>query len=191
MALIAPRADLTGRVQIDGSWKDVRSTGKTSGDYNYTQFAPFDLAKRFSRFQDFNGDVFVAWRSIQLTKENGGKTLTWLVIGYKNKIIFSDANARIRESAIVKDRASGYPAPKAMQVDAASGDDRVKLVMHGKSFRSVDMLEDYNAAIKLFAKAMTKPVQLSFKGEYQLQMTIKGTTANVAGKEGYSMDYMK
>ncbi len=190
LTLIAPRADVQGKFKIGKEWVPVKSTGRASGDHNFTQFAPFDLAQRFSRFQDFNGDVFVAWRDIKLTKENGGKSITWLVVGYKNQIVFQDASARLRTSNNVKDGRSGYTVPKAVQVDGKRGKDNVKLVIRGSTYESIDLLKDYNSAVKMVAQAVSKPYQISFSGSYTLQMTIKGATATIKGKRAHSMDYM-
>ncbi len=190
LGLISPRANVSGRVKIDGQWRSVKGTNSGMGDYNATTFAPFDLAHRFSRFRSFNGDIFVAWREIELAEEHGGKSLTWVVVGYKDKIIFSDASARLKEGRVTN-RANGYMVPRSIQIDARSGEDRIRLVMKGERIKQKDLLEAYGAAVKMVVSAVSQPYQFTVPSEYQLQMTIKGATATVKGNSEYSMDYME
>lgn len=189
LALISPRANVSGRVKIDGQWRAFKGTNSGMGDYNATTFAPFDLAHRFSRFRAFNGDVFVAWRDIELAEDYGGKSLTWIVVGYKDKIVFADASARLKESRVTN-RAGGYMVPRSIQIDARSGKDRVRLVMKGERIEEKDLLEGYGAPVKMVASAVSQPFQFTLPARYQLQMTIQGATATVAGESEFSMDYM-
>lgn len=190
LALISPRADVTGRVKIKGEWRTIKATNAGMGDYNATTFAPFDLAQRFSRFRVFNDDVFVAWRDIKLSSGYGGDSLTWIVVGYKDKIVFSDASARLKEGRVTS-RAGGYRVPRTVQIDARNGEDRVRLVLKGERIKETDLLEDYGAAAKMVASAVSQPYQFTLPVEYQLQMTIQKATANVKGTGEFSMDYMK
>lgn len=188
--LIAPRADVSGRVNVNGTWVDV--TGKRAGyaDHVATNVAPFDFAKRFIRFRDYNEDVFVMWREIELADSHGGKSLTWIVIGYKDAIVFSDASATLKFGSVKKDAKTEYRVPRVVQVDGTRGNDSVRLQMHGRNMKRKDLLASYGAVAKLVASAVSKPYQFELKGKYTLQMTIGGVTANVEGRGHYTIDYL-
>lgn len=190
MDLISPRADVTGTVSAGGKTVDVRGSRSGFADHSATQFAPYSLAERFSRFHDFNDDVFVAWREIKLTEGRGGRSLTWIVVGYRDKIVFSDAGATIKIGDVKYDSETGYRVPKAIQIEAEDGPDRVKFVIRGDKLRRKDLLAEHGAVVKLFASAVTDPYQYALDGNYALEMTIDGTTATVRGNAEFSMDYL-
>lgn len=184
--LIAPRADVTGT--LDG--KAVKGTRNGYADHVATNVAPFDLAKRFSRFRHYNKDIFVMWREIGLTEEHGGKSLTWVVVGYKNAIVFSDANATLKEGRVSKDAKTGYSVPRLLQLDARSGKDSIRLQMRGTKLTKRDLLASYGTAAKMVASAVSEPYQFNLKGKYTLQMTIGGASASVEGRSHYTIDYL-
>ncbi len=188
--IIAPRADVEGTITIGGKTLQVKSTGKGFADYVATNIAPYDLATRFSRFRDFNGDLFVAWREIRLTEDKGGKSLVWVVLGYKDKIVFSDANARMKEGKIKSDGKTGYRIPYAVQIDGKKGGDKIRLILRGKSVKRKDMLKSMGSPVKSIASLVAKPFSFNFGGEYTLQMNIGGTKATLKGKSNYTLDYI-
>lgn len=183
--LIAPRADVSGRV--DG----VEVTGARAGyaDHVATNVAPFDLATRFTRFRDYNDDVFVMWRDIELTRDNGGQSVTWVVVGYKDAIVFSDASARLKLGNIKADK-TGYNVPKVVQLDGRSGKDSIRLIMQGRTMKRTDLLASYGTAAKMIAAAVSEPYQFELRGPYTLQMTIGGASATVEGRSHYTIDYL-
>lgn len=188
--LIAPRADVTGHIKVGGETLPVTGTRTGYAEHVATNVAPFDIAKRFIRFRHYNGDVFVMWREVELTAKHGGKSLTWVVIGYKDAIVFSDAGARLKFGAITKDASTGYSVPKVVQLDAARGKDSIRLIMHGRRMKKRDLLESYGSAIKMFASTVSEPYQFELKGKYTLQMTIGGASATVEGQSHYTIDYL-
>lgn len=188
--IIAPRANVTGRVKIGDKWIDVRGTRAGYADHVATNVAPFDLARRFIRFRDYNEDLFVMWREIQLTEGNGGKSLAWVVVGYKGKIVFSDAAASLKFGKIQKDSRTGYEVPRVVQLDARDGKDSVRLVMKGSKMKKKDLLAGYGRAAKMVASAVSEPYQYDLKGDYQLQMTIGGASATVGGRGHYTIDFL-
>lgn len=188
--VIAPRADVTGTITING--KTVKVDQKRGGyaDHIATDVAPYDLAMRFSRMRNYNGDIFVIWREVTLTEEFGGRSVTWIMIGYKDKIIFSDSAAKMREGRIKQDPKSGYNYPMSMQIDGKNGKDSIKLVMKGTKKKRKDLMAGYGAAVKMVAGAFTKPVQFDVTCDYTLEMTVGGTTAQVKGKSHFVVDYL-
>lgn len=182
--LIAPRADVTGTV----AGKAVTGSRAGYADHVATNVAPFDFAKRFMRFRHYNGDVFVMWREIELAEN--GKSLTWVVVGYKDQIVFSDANATLKFGSLQKDAKAGYQVPRVLQLDAKSGKDSVRIVMRGSTMKSKDLLESYGTAAKLVASAVSKPYQYNLNGKYTLQMNIGGAGATIEGNNHYTIDYL-
>ncbi|MEZ4460172.1 MAG: hypothetical protein R3E66_10660 [bacterium] len=182
--LIAPRADVKGTV----NGKPVTGTRNGYADHVATNVEPYNLATRFTRMRNYNGDVFVIWREITLTKDAGGKSLTWVMVGYKDDIVFSDTNARLKEGRIKVDPVSNYRIPLSVQIDAKNGQDSIKLVMRGKTYKRTDLLDSYGDAAKLVASAFAKPVRYTVDCDYQLQMTIAGATATISGETHYVVD---
>ncbi len=182
--LIAPRADVKGNVN------GVAVTGLRNGyaDHVATNVEPYNFATRFTRMRNYNGDIFVMWREITLTKDAGGKSLTWVMVGYKDEIVFSDARARLKEGRIKVDPLSNYRIPLSLQIDGKDGADSIKLVMRGKTYKRTDLLDSYGDAAKLVASAFAKPVRYTVDCDYQLQMTISGSTATVSGDTHYVVD---
>lgn len=189
--LISPRAKVTGRAKIKGKWVPLVSTNKGYGDHIDTNVAPYDFAQRFARSRHFNGDLFIIWREITLSKEYGGESVVWLMIGYKDKIIFSDPRAKLRIGQKRQDAKTGYTLPYAVQVDAQQGGDKVKLIMRGKRMKKTDLLKSYGNAVKLLASAVSAPFRYEFPCSYALQMEIKGARAQVRGQAHYTFDYVK
>ncbi len=188
--LIAPRADVTGTVKMGGKTFTVDEKLGGYADHVATDAAPFDFAKRFSRMRNYNGDVFVIWREITLSDDLGAKSITWIMIGYKDKIVFSDSKARFREGRIKQDAKSGYRFPMSVQIDGKKGGDSIKLVMKGKRHKRKDLLEGYGAAVKAVAGAFSEPIQFDVSCEYTLQMDIGGTKAQIKGDSHYVVDQL-
>jgi predicted secreted hydrolase len=188
--LLAARADVTGEVTIDGKTTKVKGTKQGYADHVGTNVAPFDLSKRFTRFRTYNNDVFVMWREITLHPDYGGRSYTWVVVGYKDQIVFSDPDAQLRLARLRKDPKTGYEFPLALQIDGKSGDDSIKLVMTGKKYKRDDLLANFGAAAKMVASTVSKPFRYTIKCDYTLQMTIQGATAQVSGNSHFVMDFI-
>lgn len=188
--MLAPRATVTGEVTVGGKTLEVKGTKRGYADHVATNIAPFDFAKRFSRFRTYNDEVFVMWREIKLHRDYGGRSYTWAVVGYKDKIVFSDPDAKVRFARLRKDPKGGYKFPMAVQIDGRDGNDSIKLVMRGKSFKRVDLLENYGTAAKVVASTVSNPFRYTVKCKYTLQMEIQGAKAKVSGNARFVLDYI-
>ncbi|AWV91228.1 Svf1-like protein [Bradymonas sediminis] len=188
--ILAPRANVKGHVTIGGKKINVKGTQSGYADHVATDIAPFDFAHRFSRLRTTKDDVSVMWREIKLHPNYGGQTFTWVMVGYKDKIVFSDADAQIRFAKMRKDPKSGYEFPMAIQIDAKSGKDSIKLVMDGSKFKRTDLLASYGTAAKVVASAVSNPYRYDVSCDYTLEMVIGGAKAQVSGKSHYVMDYI-
>ena len=132
----------------------------------------------------------VVWREMQMTEEHGGETFAWVLVGYKNQIVFADAGADLKFGKLREDGETGYKLPFAVQLDGKTGKDSIKLVMKGKRVKKTDLLASYGAAAKAVAGAVSNPFRYSFPGTYTLEMTIQGVTAQVKGKGSYTIDFV-
>lgn len=188
--LLAPRADVSGEVTIGGKTMKVKGTRAGYADHVATNVAPFDFAHRFSRFRNYNDDIFVMWREIKVHPKFGGNSFTWVVVGYKDQIVMSDPNASIKFARMRKDPRSGYEFPMAIQIDGKKGKDSIKLILQGKSFKRTDLLASYGMAAKMVASAFSNPYRYTVSADYTLQMDIQGAKAQVAGTSHYTLDYV-
>lgn len=188
--LISPRADVSGKVFVDGAWREVKATRQGYADHVATNVAPYDFAKRFSRFRHYNDDVFIIWREIQMEEKFGGETFTWVMVGYRDKIVFSDANATVKFGNVRPDTSTGYNVPHSLQIEGKNGGDSITLVMRGTTSKKKDLLASYGRAARLVASSLSKPFQYTVPSEYTIQMTVQGATANVAGKSHYTIDFV-
>lgn len=188
--MLAPRASVKGRVFIDGEWREVVSTRGAFADHASTDVAPYAFANRFSRFRTFNGKLTLAWREIKLAPEYGGRSMTWILVGYKDKIVFSDAGAVLKTGRVSTDSVTGYKIPYAVQIDGKSGKDSVKIVMRASKMKRTDLLESYGTVARMVAGAVSKPFRYEFPSEYTIQMNIGGATATLKGTGSYSFDIM-
>lgn len=185
------RATLEGKVKVGGEWREVKSTRGGYADHVATNVAPFNLASRFSRTRvyDDDNDVFFLWREVRLSSKYGGDSLNWLVVGYKDEIVFSDADVNTKFGKMRKDKA-GYEIPYAVQIEGKQGEDEVKLVLRGEDMRRKDLLEDYGRVAKMVASSVSTPYNYYFDCKYALEMDIGGAKATVRGSGGYVIDYL-
>jgi hypothetical protein len=189
-AVISPRADVSGRVFIGGKWVEIKSTGNGYAEHSATNVAPYDLGTRYSRMRTAEGDVFVMWRETKLAKDYGGKSYTFAMVAYKDKVVFSDPSARIKFGKIRRDGKTGHSVPMTVQIDGSSGGDSIKLVIEGSKYSRTNLLDSYGAAAKAAAAMVTEPYRFSVDNTYTLQMTIQGATATVSGEGRMVFDYV-
>ncbi len=190
--ILSPRASAKGRVFIDGAWRDVTVTKNLFADHSATNIAPFELGDVFAHSRAYEDKVTVAWRSIKLSEKYGGQTFTWVMVGYKDNIVFSDADAKLRTGDTKRDKKTGYTVPYSVQIDGKQGEkgDSVKLILRSEKMWREDLLDKYGAAAKLVAGAVSKPWRYEFKSKFAMQLEVSGTRAKVGGEGRYYFDFM-
>ncbi len=184
--IISPRAKVTGKV----GGRSVVSTDRGYADHVATDAAPYELARSFRRARLYKDDVMVIWRDIELHQDIGGGSVPWILVLYKDKVVFSSARARIRYGSKYTDSKSGYVVPKAVQINAKSGEDSIKLVMKARRTKRKDLLAGQGSFVKAVASAVAEPYQFTASGEFTLEMTIGGATAQVTDKGHFTMDFV-
>lgn len=188
--VIAARADVTGRVFLGGKWHEIKSTGNGYAEHSATNVAPYELATRYSRMRTVEGDVFVMWRETKLSKDYGGKSFTFVVVAYKDKVVFSAPDARIKFGNVRRDGKTGYSVPLSVQIEASDGRDSIKMVVQGDNYSRSNLLDSYGSVAKAAAAMVTEPYRFSVKNDYTLQMTVQGATATINGHGHMVFDYV-
>lgn len=187
--LIAPRADVSGRIKVDGHWRDVQGTRAGYGDHVATNVAPYDLATRFARFRHYNDDLFVLWREIELTEDHGGQTVAFILVGVGDRIVYEDSNPQVRYSSLRHDADSGYNVPHRAEVISTSGPLSLTFGLSGSSVEKKDLLASYGRAARLIASRLSNPFQYNVSGQYTLQIN-GATTISRSGRGHYTVDFV-
>jgi hypothetical protein len=190
--LLGMRSSVDGQMTIGDETYEVTAERSGYADHVSTNIAPYSLAKRiaYSRVYDDDHDVFVIWRNIQLTEQYGGTPETYIVVGYKDQIVFDKTDVDFKHGDIESDGKTGYPLPYSVQLDASQGDDEIKLVMRGESVKRKDLLKSVGRFVRVLASSVTKPYHFAFDGTYALQMNIGGAEATVRGDARYVFDHL-
>ena len=190
--VFALRASATGRIKVDGEWQELGAEKAVYGDHVVTDIAPYGLADRFSRARIVDGDrdLMVVWRETKLTEAQGGESVTWIVVAYRDEIVMADPDASITFGRIRRDGETGYRLPHAIQIEGERGEDSVKVVMRARKRTGTDLLAGYGRVAKLVASSVSQPYSFYFDSDYQIEMTIGGRRASVRGEGGYTMDIL-
>lgn len=168
--LVSPRANVTGRIQWDGEWHEVEGTRSGYSDHVATNVAPYNLAKRFTRFRSYVDDAFVMWREVDLTDDFGGESVTWVVVGVGDEIVYEDPDAEVRFGEIERDAETEYLVPHAIQTLSKTGGDQFRLTLRGNDVERRDLLEGRGRAARMIARAVSDPFQFNVQGDFQLEV---------------------
>lgn len=188
--LVAPRADVTGRIYIDGQWRDVRGTNSGYGDHVATNIAPYNLANRFTRFRSYSDDAFIMWREVDLTDDFGGDRVTWVVVGVGDEIIFEDPDAEVQFGDWERDEETDYHVPHAVQVVSKKGDDRLRFLLRSDDVERRDLLEGRGRAARMIARSVSDPFQYNVRGDYALEVIVGGERLRTKTDGHVTVDYV-
>lgn len=189
--LIAPRSNVTGRIFVDGEWRDVQGTNSGYADHVATNVAPFDLAKRFTRFRNYQDNVFVMWREVHLTDDYGGDKVSWIVVGKDDKILYEDANINVEFGNLRRDSETRYAVPHAAQIKSKQGDASLRFLLRGEEVERNDLLESYGRVARAFASRFSEPYQYNVSGDYALEVKDgKGESLSITGSSHITVDYV-
>lgn len=188
--IVSPRADVTGRVHIDGKWRDVKGTRSGYADHVVTNVAPYNLGKRFSRFRQYDDNVFIMWREIDLTRDFGGTSVTWILVGVGDRIVYQDTNATVKFGQIERDDDTGYRFPRAVQIQSSQGDNSMRLMVRGEDVKRRDLLAGRGRMVRAIASAVSEPYQFDVHGQYALELVIDGKRLRTMSAGNMTMDYV-
>ncbi len=189
--LVAPRANVTGRIFANGEWHEVTGTNSGYGDHVATNVAPFDLAKRFTRFRNYQDNAFVMWREVHLTGDYGGEKVSWVVVGVDDEIVYEDPNINVEFGNFQRDQETRYAVPHAAQLQSQQGDASLRFLLRGKEVDRTDLLESYGRVARAVASRVSEPYQYDVSGDYALEVTnADGEKLRITGSSHMTVDYV-
>jgi hypothetical protein len=167
--LAVPWGDVTGWVSGADGRSEISGVGMF--DHGISTVAPFNLADKFSRMRHFENGLFIAWREIDLTDDAGGDSITWVVVGLNDRIIFSDSAAKIEWSGHETHSDSEHSVPTAVRITGTEGGKKLTLEVSGRRVRADDLLAQYGSAARMVAGTVSNPWQFEIRGRYNLSIT--------------------
>lgn len=188
--MVAPRADVTGRVYIEGQWHDVSGDRSGYADHVVTNIAPYNLATRFSRFRQYDDDVFVMWREMALTDDYGGDSNAWIVVGVGDELVYEDTAPDVRFGDIDYDAETGYHVPHAIQILSNNGDGQLQLTLREDEIHRTDLLDHYGRVVRMIASTVSEPYQYDIHGDYALQFDVGDHLIRTIESGHVTIDYI-
>jgi hypothetical protein len=190
VTLICPRADVEGRILLDGEWKKIRSNGAGYADHPAMTLPPHKMAVRFSRFHAFQDDTTIVWKGLDPTKKFGGRRIAWIMVGEGDRIVFHDLDADLKFGDHQKDPATGYRIPREIETTGRSGQDRISIVQKAGNYRRTDLLAKYGTFAQLIAGAVATPYRFEQDARFTCKKTIDGTTGTTECSGELVMDFL-
>ena len=188
--LVSPRADVRGHVHVDGDWHEVKGYRTGYADHVATNVAPYDLASRFTRFRSSGDDLFVMWREVNLSDDFGGDSVSWVVVGIDDEIVYEDSNPVIRFGNVKRDEETGYQVPHAIQVRSTEGSSEFMWMLRKDEIKKRDLLEGQGRMVRMIASTVTEPYQFNIEGDYVLQIEVDGEEYRTTDASHVTIDYV-
>ncbi len=167
--LAVPWGNVSGWVETDSGKTNISGVGMF--DHGISTFAPYNLANKFSRMRHYEDGFFIAWREVDLTEDAGGESITWIVVGKNDQILFSDASAKISWSSFGKHDESGHSVPTSVKITGTDGSKALIFEFSGRRARATDLLAQFGSAARAVAGTVSNPWQFEIKGKYDLKVT--------------------
>lgn len=186
LALMAPKAHVSGRVGMNNTWIPV-SSQIGMGDWTMSTIAPYDLAQRFSRFKAYEDDYMVTWREIKTTKDLGNKSIVWVLVMKGDDVVFESASATLTASAEYTDKKSDYRVPRVFRIDASKGGKKISLTVRGSRPTVRDLLADHGSVARAIAGTMTKPFEFNSDATFTLKLPTGDT---ISGRGPLGVDIL-
>lgn len=188
--MVSPRANVTGRIYRDGQWHDVSGTNSGYADHVVTNVAPYNLASRFTRFRQYDDDVFVMWREVDLTDDYGGDNPVWVVVGVGDEIVYEDLDAELRFGDVERDDETGYRVPHAVQVLSENADGNLRLTLRKDNINRTDLLEEHGRVARMIASSVSNPFQYNVEGDYALEVNVGDRRLRTMDDGHVTIDYV-
>jgi hypothetical protein len=185
--LAVPWGDVSGTVSTGSGAREVSGVGMF--DHGRSTIAPFDLAEKFTRMRHYENGLFIAWREVELTDDVGDGSVTWVIVGMNDRIVFHDSNARIEWSGHAEHGESGHRVPTRVRITGKQGGTSLELEISGRRTRSTDLLAEYGTAARAVAGAVSNPWQFELRGTYDLKLT-GSTNARRTGRTSVELDML-
>ncbi|MEZ4460707.1 MAG: hypothetical protein R3E66_13460 [bacterium] len=184
LALMSPKARVSGRIGMAGTWYPV-SSANGMGDWSMSTIAPYDLANRFSRFKAYHDGMMVTWREIRTTEDLGGKSVVWVLVVKDGEVLFESAAAKLTASAEFTDKTSGYSVPRVFKIQGRDNGQTLSLTVRATRVTVRDLLADYGSVARTIAGTLTNPYQFNSEASFTLKLDgDESTTVTGSGPLG-------
>ena len=182
---LAPRAKVSGTVVVGGKEFTLKDAVGWA-DHRIVNVPPNVAGKRWLTWRSFDGDWTVLIQEVQFPSDVGGRKSRFLLVGYKDRIVFQSIRFKVKYGSLKNDAKSskGYKYPLGLRIEANSGDRTVVMTVKGKLSSRKDLLSSLGAA-KALVSRFVAPVGYYINGEYDLRVVLDGQTFTHHGKGAY------
>ncbi len=189
VTLLAPKAQVKGKVLIDGEWKEF--TGYGYADHKATTVAPQEQAKTWIRFRAYEGDWTIISQEFILPSSLGGGRIPWIIIGYKDRLVFQSLTHTLTPQNIVEDKKFSYIYPMGLDFAGKEGDRTLAgKVTATRLTDRADLLSGLGAIERAVVSRFSKPVGYYMDADYLFNLTIAGKPYQIKGKGSYYVKHL-
>lgn len=191
MTVLAPRADVTGTITVDGEERSVEGTGYAL--HSFSNMAPHETARRMVGFRTESGALSFYFKEIMPADKWGSTPIRWLLVARKGEILFESTDFAIEGDDVWIDEAheNRYPVPMVLKLQAQDGDDTFSAALKVVKRRErSDRLAKLSGAKKVVAAKFAKPVYYAYVAAYKARVTRGGKKLEFSGKGIYEVDHI-
>lgn len=174
--LLFPHFNVKGSVSFGDETRSV--TGYGHGDHSFSNVAPYEFSSRWVTFTSVTEGWTVFVKQCITAAADGRKEYAWVIASGPKGQRFVSKDVELRFDDIeVDDHENEYEIPHKTIVRARAGEDELWLLIKAETLRSrSDPLQSMNAMVRMFAKALTKPLDVSHYADFAANARISGTT---------------
>ena len=171
LTILAPRAKVTGTVTTKG--KSTKFEGQGYADHRSSNVAPNVAGRRWVRFRSFEGDWTIILQEFHFPKDLGGGRSPFLLVGYKDHIVFQSLRYKLKFTDVGRDRNpdTPYKYPKAMKIAARSGGRRFEATVKGYDMVRSDLLSGLGRVERAVLSKIVRPVGYYFDADYEMKVS--------------------
>jgi hypothetical protein len=171
LTIMAPRAKVTGTIKAGG--KTHQFDGQGYADHRVSNVAPHVAGRRWVRFRSFEGDWTFILQELHFPRNLGGARSTFLLVGYKDRIVFQTLRYKMRLGDVHRDRNKDtpYSYPGKMEITAKAGDRTLRATITGKLRRRADLLDGIGRMKRSILIRFARPVGYYLDGSYSLEVS--------------------
>ena len=174
LTLLAPRARVTGTVTVRG--RRTAFAGEGYADHRAMNVPPNVAGRRWVRFRAFDGDWTLILQELHFPKDLGGGRSPYLLVGYKDRVVFQSLGYRVKFGRVGRDRdpETPYIYPHSMTVESTVGDRRFEVAIRGRKMRRRDLLAGLGHLERALLSKLVRPVGYYFDADWDLSITAGG-----------------
>lgn len=190
--IIFPRARVKGFVAPGGTRLPVQGWGYAL--HSFSNVAPPDLARRWVQFDSHDSEYAVYLRHFVPAKGLGQKPVSFLLVTYKDQVVFQSYRVRIKAEKVSRDgkTKARYVKPARIVVQAEARGQTVQAVLEGtKLYHRSAMLEEAGTVERMVIARFAEPVDYNYRCDYTIRITNAGhPPVEFKGKATYSVNYL-